>query len=128
MRFLTGSGGSGMLSRRQLLQSLAASSAAAFTPSQVLSQPDQGIASAANRAQIVDADFDVSPYLAQLKSAGVTTIGRYYDRAYGAGIGESCYHHPLKTLTKTELAAIESAGMSVFVVFQHCGARCVNFD
>ena len=68
--------------------------------------------SAANRAQIVDADFDVSPYLAQLKSAGVTTIGRYYDRAYGSGIGESCYHHPLKTLTKAELTAIESAGLS----------------
>ncbi len=82
----------------------------------------------ANRAQIVDADFDVSPYLAQLKSAGVKTIGRYYDRAYGSGTGESCYHHPLKTLTKAELTAIESAGMSVFVVFQHCGAQCVNFD
>ena len=93
-----------------------------------LRKPASGSASAANRAQIVDADFDVSPYLAQLKSAGVTTIGRYYDRAYGSGIGESCYHHPLKTLTKAELTAIENAGLSVFVVFQHCGAQCVNFD
>ncbi len=57
------------------------------------SQAGQRFGSAANRAQIVDADFDVSPYLAQLKSAGVKTIGRYYDRAYGSGIGESCYHH-----------------------------------
>ena len=53
-----------------------------------LSSAGQRLGSAANRAQIVDADFDVSPYLAQLKSAGVKTIGRYYDRAYGSGIGE----------------------------------------
>ena len=33
-----------------------------------------------------------------------------------------------KTLTKVELTAIENAGLSVFVVFQHCGAQCVNFD
>jgi hypothetical protein len=117
-----------MLSRRLVLQSLAASSAVALTPSQVWSNPGQRIGSPANRAQIVDADFDVSPYLKQLKSAGVTTIGRYYDRAYGTGIGEKCYHHPLKTLTKAELTAIENAGMSVYVVFQHCGANCANFD
>ncbi len=85
-----------MLSRRQVLQSLAASSAAALAPSRVLANPDQRIASPANRAQIIDADFDVTPYLARLKSAGVKTIGRYYDRAYGSGIGESCYHHPLQ--------------------------------
>lgn len=116
-----------MLSRRQMLQSLAAS-AAAFAPSQLLSQPVQRLGSAANRAQIIDLDFDVTPHLARLKSAGVTTIGRYYDRPYGTGIGEFCYHHPSKTLTKAELAAIEDAGMSVYVVFQHCGAQCVNFD
>ena len=117
-----------MLSRRQVLQSLAASAAGALAPSQVWPNPIQRVGSAANRAQIVDADFDVTPYLAQLKSAGVKTIGRYYDRAYGSGIGESCYHHPIKTLTKAELTAIENAGLSVFVVFQHCGAQCVNFD
>ncbi len=89
---------------------------------------DSRIGSPATRAQIIDADFDVSPYLAQLKAAGVRTIGRYYDRAYGTGIGESCYRHPLKTLTKAELTAIENAGLSVYVVFQHCGAQCVNFD
>jgi hypothetical protein len=117
-----------MLSRRQLLRSLAASSAAALAPSRVLSNPTHGVGSAANRAQIVDADFDVSPYLERLKSAGVKTIGRYYDRAYGTGIGEACYHNKTKTLTKAELAAIERAGLSVYVVFQHCGAQCVNFD
>ena len=31
-------------------------------------------------------------------------------------------------MTKAELTAIENAGLSVFVVFQHCGAQCVNFD
>jgi hypothetical protein len=117
-----------MLSRRQVLQSLAVSAVGSLAPSQVWPNPIQRVGSAANRAQIVDADFDVTPYLAQLKSAGVKTVGRYYDRAYGTGIGESCYHHPLKTLTKAELTAIENAGLSVFVVFQHCGAQCVNFD
>ena len=118
-----------MISRRQLLQSLAVSAAAgALTPSPLFAQAGQRLASAANRAQVIDLDFDVSPYLTQLKSAGVTTIGRYYDRGYGRGVGESCYHHPLKTLTKAELTAIENAGMSVYVVFQHCGAQCVNFD
>ena len=111
-----------------MLRLLGASAVGALAPSPGFAQSGQRLGSAANRTQIVDADFDVSPYLAQLKSAGVTTIGRYYDRAYGSGIGESCYHHPLKTLTKAELTAIESAGLSVFVVFQHCGAQCVNFD
>ncbi len=63
-----------------------------------------------------------------MKSAGIKTIGRYYDRAYGTGIGEVCYHHPQKILTKAELAAIERAGMSVFIVFQHCGHSCANFN
>ena len=111
-----------------MLRLLGASAVGALTPSHGFSQAGRQLDSAANRAQIVDADFDVSPYLTQLKSAGVKTIGRYYDRAYSSGIGESCYHHPLKTLTKAELTAIESAGLSVFVVFQHCGAQCVNFD
>ena len=111
-----------------MLQLLGASAVGAVTPMQAFSQVGQRVGSAANRAQIVDLDFDVTPHLGRLKSAGVTTIGRYYDRAYGSGIGESCYHHPLKTLTKAELNAIESAGLSVFVVFQHCGAQCVNFD
>jgi hypothetical protein len=117
-----------MFSRRQVLRSLAASSVAALAPSRALPYANQRIASAANRAQIVDADFDVSPDLTLLKNAGVKTIGRYYDRGYGTGIGESCYHHKSKILTKAELAAIEHAGLSVYVVFQHCGNKCVNFD
>jgi hypothetical protein len=118
-----------MLSRRQVLRSLVASSAAgALMPSRGLAFPGQRIGVAANRAQIVDADFDVTPYLTHLKSAGIKTIGRYYDRGYSSGIGEACYHNATKTLTKAELIAIEHAGMSVYVVFQHCGAQCVNFD
>ena len=96
-----------MLSRRHVLKSLIASSAAgALMPSQVLSSPGQRFAAA--RAQIVDADFDVTPYLPHLKAAGVRTVGRYYDRGYSSGIGEACYHHPSKTLTKAELSAIDS--------------------
>jgi hypothetical protein len=117
-----------MLSRRQVVQAVVASSVAALAPSRVLCNPYQRIGSAANRAQIVDADFDVTPYLARLKSAGVKTIGRYYDRAYGTGTGETCYHNKSKVLSKAELAAIEQVGLSVYVVFQHCGAQCVNFD
>jgi hypothetical protein len=117
-----------MLSRRLLLRSLAASFMAALTPLPARSYSDPRVAQASSRAQIVDADFDVTPYLGQLKSAGVKTVGRYYDRAYGTGIGESCYHNKSKTLTKAELTAIERAGLSVYVVFQHCGAQCVNFD
>ena len=116
-----------MLSRRQVLQSLGASAAGALAPSR-RGPCRPAIGSAANRAQIVDFDFDVTPYLTQLKNAGVKTIGRYYDRAYGTGIGEVCYHHKSKTLTKAELTAIERAGMSVYVIFQHCNHSCANFD
>ena len=122
-----------MISRRQVLQSLAASATGALMPSQVWSNPSPSpsprIGSAANRAQIIDLDFDVTRYLSRLKNAGVTTIGRYYDRGYTKGVvGESCYHHPSKTLTKAELTAIENAGMSVYVIFQHCNQSCANFD
>lgn len=117
-----------MLSRRQLLWSLGASAAGAMASSRVGATPQQPIGSPANRAQIVDADFDVTPYLARLKAAGIKTIGRYYDRGYGTGIGEVCYHHPQKVLTRAEMAAIEQHGMSVFIVFQHCGHQCANFN
>jgi hypothetical protein len=117
-----------MLSRRRLLKSLAASAAGALSPLPAWSIPDQPVGSPANRAQIVDFDFDATPYLAQLRNAGVRTIGRYYDRAYGTGIGEVCYHHKSKTLTKAELTAIERAGMFVYVIYQHCNHSCANFD
>ena len=117
-----------MISRRQVLQSLAASAAGALAPSQVWSAPSLSIGSPRNRAQIIDIDFDATPYLSRLKSAGIKTIGRYYDRAYGTGIGEVCYHNKSKTLTKAELTAIENAGMSVYVIFQHCNQSCANYD
>ena len=113
-----------MLSRRQVLQSLGAFAAGALVPS----RGSAAIGSPSSRAQIVDFDFDATPYLTQLKNAGVKTIGRYYDRAYGTGIGEVCYHHKSKTLTKAELTAIERAGMFVYVIFQHCNHSCANFD
>jgi len=117
-----------MLSRRQVLRSLGASAAGALAPSRLLADASSPIGTPANRAQIVDVDFNVTPYLARLKNAGVKTVGRYYDRAYGTGTGEVCYHHASKTLTKAELTAIENAGMSVFVIFQHCNHSCANFD
>ena len=108
-----------------MLQSLGASAAGALVPSRGLAPASARLA---NRAQIVDFDFDATPYLTQFKNAGVKTIGRYYDRAYGTGIGEVCYHHKSKTLTKAELTAIERAGMFVYVIFQHCNHSCANFD
>ena len=95
---------------------------------EALVAPSPSIGTPANRAQIIDIDFDATPYLSRLKNASVRTIGRYYDRAYGTGIGEVCYHNKKKTLTKAELTAIENAGMSVYVVFQHCNRSCANFD
>jgi hypothetical protein len=117
-----------MLSRRQVLQSLAGSAASTLLPSVSFAAPGPRVGWSGNRAQIVDADFNVTPYLTQLKDAGIRTVGRYYDRGYGSGIGESCYHNATKILTRGELSAIERAGLSVYVVFQHCGAQCVNFD
>ena len=98
-----------MLSRRQILQSLGASAAGALVPSRGWA----AIGSPLSRAQIVDFDFDATPYLTQLKNAGVKTIGRYYDRAYGTGIGEVCYHHKSKTLTKAELTEHTKATLKI---------------
>ena len=58
-----------MLSRRQAVQSLAATAAMGLAPSRAWSHPGQPVGSAANRAQIVDFDFDARPYLTQLKNA-----------------------------------------------------------
>lgn len=117
-----------MLSRRRFLQSVGASTAAALAPTAPFALPFQRLGSPANRAQIVDIDFNATPYLGRLIASGIKTIGRYYDREYGSGKGESCYHNKTKVLTRAELAAIESAGLSVFVIFQHCGHDCTNFD
>ena len=70
----------------------------------------------------------MSPYLAHSRAPASRPSAATTIAPTAAGIGESCYHHPSKTLTKAELAAIENAGLSVYVVFQHCGAQCVNFD
>ena len=112
-----------------MLQSLGASAAGALTPSHGFSQAGQRLGSAANRAQIVDADFDVvalSDAVEERRRQDHRPLLR--SRLRHAASARSCYHHPLKTLTKAELTAIENAGLSVFVVFQHCGAQCVNFD
>src|SRR3954452_14934361 len=98
-----------MLSRRQILQSLGASAAGALVPSRGWA----AIGSSWNRAQIVDFDFDATPYLTQLKNAAVQPIGCYYYRVYGAGIGVVCYHHSTKTLMKANLTAIERSWMFV---------------
>jgi hypothetical protein len=119
-----------MYSRRKLLQYVGAAAGMAL-PGHALAQfgaPSRVISSEQNRVQVIDADFALSPYLDKIVAAGVKTVGRYYDRAYGTGVGDACWHNPTKTLTKDELTAIEGAGLSVMVVFEHCGANCMNFN
>jgi hypothetical protein len=86
------------------------------------------MSSARNRVQIIDADFALTRCAEKVKAAGVQTVARYYDRPYGTGIGETCWHNPTKALTKEELSAIEDAGLSVITIFQHCNADCMNFN
>lgn len=117
-----------MLSRRQFLQSIGASTAGVLAPTSPFALPFQHLGAKANRAQIVDADFDVTRYVGRLTAAGIKTVGRYYDRVYGTGKGESCYRNATKVLSRSEITAIEQAGMSVFIVFQHCGHDSTNFD
>jgi len=120
-----------MYSRRNVLRGLGATAAGLLLPTRAFSQigrswPSLGCAD--NRVQMIDGDFAMTKYVEKLKAAGVKTVGRFYDREYGKGIGESCYHSPTKVLSKVELAAIEDAGLSVVTIFQHCNADCMNFN
>src|ERR1700722_15696185 len=119
-----------MYSRRKLLQHVGAAVGMAL-PGRALAQfgaPSHVISSEKNRVQVIDGDFALTPYLDKIVAAGVKTVGRYYDRAYLTSVDDACWHNPTKTLTKEELSAIEGAGLSVTVVYQHCGANCMNFN
>jgi hypothetical protein len=126
-----------MYSRRNLLRGFGLTAASLLLPARAFaqigssgqsSQCAQTLGCALNRVQMIDADFAVTAYLEKIKASGVKTIARYYDREYGSGTGETCWHSPTKTLTKAELTAIEDAGLSVVVIFQHCNADCMNFS
>ena len=119
-----------MFSRRQLVQSFGVAAAALLAPACATThaQSRRSIACAQNRVQVIDADFAVTDYVEKIKAAGVRTVGRYYDRDYGSGSSEACWHNPTKKLTQRELKAIEDAGLSVVIVFEHCGASCMNFE
>jgi hypothetical protein len=120
-----------MYSRRGFLQScgLAASGLLLPAPSFAdMAMVGQSLARAENRVQMIDADFSLINYLEKIRDAGVKTVARYYDRDYGSGTGENCWHNPTKCLQKNELSAIEEAGLSVVVIFQHCNADCANFS
>jgi Domain of unknown function (DUF1906) len=120
-----------MYSRRKVLQSLGLAAAGLALPGRAFARvglAGQTLGCAQNRAQLIDADFAVTRYVEKIKATGVKTIARYYDREYGSGTGEKCWHNPTKTLTKPELTAIEDAGLSVVTLFQHCNADCMNFS
>jgi len=120
-----------MYSRRGFLQSSGAAATGLLLPAPVFAQTalvGQSLACAENRIQMIDADFALTNYVEKIKASGVKTVARYYDRDYGSGTGETCWHNPTKTLQKHELSAIEDAGLSVVVIFQHCNADCSNFN
>lgn len=119
-----------MYSRRGFLQSFGAAATGLLLPAPALAQTElvgQSLACAQNRIQMIDADFALTNYVEKIKAAGIKTVARYYERDYGSGTGETCWHNPTKTLQKHELRAIEDAGLSVVVIFQHCNADCSNF-
>ena len=58
---------------------------------------------------VIDTNDNVSAHLADLKSRGVTAIGRYYSSS------------SWKRITKQEAANITNAGMDIFVVFEDSG-------
>jgi hypothetical protein len=120
-----------MYSRRGFLRSFGAAATGLLLPAPVLAQTalgGQSLAGADNRVQMIDADFTLANYVEKIKASGIKTVARYYDREYGSGTGETCWHNPTKTLTKHELGAIEDAGLSVVVIYQHCNADCSNFN
>jgi hypothetical protein len=63
-----------------------------------------------NGARIIDCDWNVADTANAIKQAGILTVIRYYS-------GESA--HAGKILSKSELDALDQAGLSVAVVFQN---------
>ena len=98
-----------MFSRRQIVQSCGAAAATLLTPAWLPARAEsrQSFGCEQNRVQFIDADFAVTNYLEKIRAAGVRTVGRYYDRDYGGGPGDTCWHNPTKRLTKRELQALE---------------------
>jgi len=120
-----------MYSRRGFLQSVGLASTGLLLPGPSFAQIatiGQSFGCARNRIQMIDADFDLTKYVEKIRASGVKTVARYYDRDYGSGPGETCWHNPTKGLQKNELSAIEGSGLSVVVIFQHCNADCMNFN
>lgn len=65
---------------------------------------------------VIDTNDNVSAHLADLKSRGVTAIGRYYSSS------------SWKRITKQEAANITNAGMDIFVVFEDSGDPTLTAD
>jgi hypothetical protein len=119
-----------MFSRRQVMKYFGAATGSLILPveQRAHAQPSTRLGCAQNRIQVIDADFTLLNWADKVRDTGVKTVARYYDRDYGSGPTETCWHNDTKRLTKRELQAIEEAGLSVIVLLQHCGANCLSFQ
>jgi Domain of unknown function (DUF1906) len=63
------------------------------------------------RIRIIDCAYDVTRQAELIREAGISTVVRYYAREGGQWCG--------KALSSEELTALENAGLSVAVIFQH---------
>ena len=64
--------------------------------------------------EIIDVPSNVQEFAIALSEAGVKTVIRYYNRSNSSRL-------PTKCLTRPELDALHSAGLSVAVVFEQGG-------
>jgi hypothetical protein len=106
-----------MITRRALLQSMTCLVATAGT----CASPNYRAARAApadSPIRVLDADFDVRPFLPEMKKKGVIAIGRYYSRDLHA----NCNWRG-KMLSRDEADAILDNQMAILTVFQYCNGR-----
>jgi hypothetical protein len=106
-----------MITRRALLQSMTCLAATAGTCGS-LNYSSARAAPAGSPIRVLDADFDVRPFLPEMKKNGVIAIGRYYSRDLDA----NC-NWPGKMLSRDEADAILDSQMAILTVFQYCNGR-----
>jgi hypothetical protein len=100
--------------RREFLRSMAVWGAGAGA--KLLAATQETEASPADtRIRVLDADFDVRPFVKTMKDNGVIVVGRYYSR----GIDPKCNYEG-KMLTRPEADAILGEGLGLLTVFQFC--------
>lgn len=102
-----------MIVRREFLRSMAVLSVGAGA--ELLTVPRAAAAHAGAPIRVLDADFDVRPFLKKMKNNGVVVIGRYYSR----DVDPKCNYEG-KMLTRDEADEILGGGLGLLTVFQFC--------